>query len=97
MINTDRYQDQPAHIRVYRRLRHQPASIVGFILWLLIWVGCGMPVTRDRFQGSRWNVFTNAWRIRTSMWQVDAKWYYTIEEAFAALDNNHPAPIEGDE
>lgn len=75
----ERYQVQPWHVRLLRRLRYQPLSfvlVVGRIAW---WAVCGCKTSEGR---SRIGTLRLMWDIGKSEWQVRAGWWYTIEEAF---------------
>lgn len=84
---SSRYQFQPIHIRLYRRIKYQPLYFIkGLICEVKSWFFsnnrkksiCGDG--SDSLQCKQENQFGLVFKLVSAQWQVKAEYYFTFDE-----------------
>ena len=89
-----RYQFQPWHVKLWRRVRHSPIFLHAawtFAGWLV--------VHRLRIAdhcSTRWETAAHAWQIWVSVYQVEMGWWHSMDEARERVSGPAPAEPKGE-
>ena len=86
-MTDDRYQFQPFHIRMYRRIRWMPQFVLLF-LWelpVVLWQGVPPDAPWQRAFPTRWHLVPHLWITNMARAHMKMKDYKTGEEVLAEI------------
>lgn len=82
-----RYNDQPACVKLFRRLRHGVPLLFVFVWCQAKWALHGFEFDPSVFVGcnTKWQVFCRSCRVWKSIWDLKCGNYVTMQEMLAKL------------